>query len=139
MAFVYSCFMCICVLGGKSAVLTALIVALGGKAHATNRGSSLKGFVKEGERYDTYPDFSACSRSLFIVSHTVFVSDSSADVSITLKNRGRDAYKPEVFGLSIIVDLRISSEGIRTYKLRNKTGILINTELFHLWVLTHFG
>ncbi len=45
--------MCICVLGGKSAVLTALIVALGGKAHATNRGSSLKGFVKEGERYDT--------------------------------------------------------------------------------------
>lgn len=36
--------------GGKSAILTALIVALGGNAQATNRGSSLKGFVKEGER-----------------------------------------------------------------------------------------
>lgn len=36
--------------GGKSAVLTGLIVALGGNAQATNRGSSLKGFVKEGER-----------------------------------------------------------------------------------------
>ncbi|XP_029281710.1 structural maintenance of chromosomes protein 6 [Cottoperca gobio] len=34
---------------GKSAVLTALIVSLGGNAHATNRGLSLKGFVKEGE------------------------------------------------------------------------------------------
>lgn len=36
--------------GGKSAILTGLIVALGGNALATNRGSSLKGFVKEGER-----------------------------------------------------------------------------------------
>lgn len=36
-------------LGGKSAVLTALIVGLGGKAIATNRGSSLKGFVKDGQ------------------------------------------------------------------------------------------
>lgn len=37
-------------LGGKSAVLTALIVGLGGKAVATNRGSSLKGFVKAGQK-----------------------------------------------------------------------------------------
>lgn len=36
--------------GGKSAILTGLIVALGGNAQATNRGSSLKGFVKAGER-----------------------------------------------------------------------------------------
>lgn len=38
-------------LGGKSAVVTALIVALGGNAQTTSRGSSLKCFVKEGERY----------------------------------------------------------------------------------------
>uniref|UniRef100_A0A4W6DDU8 Structural maintenance of chromosomes protein 6 n=1 Tax=Lates calcarifer TaxID=8187 RepID=A0A4W6DDU8_LATCA len=82
---------------GKSAVLTALIVALGGNAQATNRGSSLKGFVKEGE--------------------------SSADVSITLRNIGRDAYKPEVYGPAIIVDLRITRDGLRTYKLRNKSGM----------------
>ncbi|XP_012859301.1 structural maintenance of chromosomes protein 6 [Echinops telfairi] len=36
---------------GKSAVLTALIVGLGGKAIATNRGSSLKGFVKDGQKF----------------------------------------------------------------------------------------
>uniref|UniRef100_A0A8D3BPN6 Structural maintenance of chromosomes protein 6 n=1 Tax=Scophthalmus maximus TaxID=52904 RepID=A0A8D3BPN6_SCOMX len=87
---------------GKSAVLTALIVALGGNAQATNRGSSLKGFVKEGE--------------------------SSADVSITLRNKGRDAYKPEVYGQAIIVDLRITREGLRTYKLRSKSGQIVSTK-----------
>uniref|UniRef100_A0A669F9V5 Structural maintenance of chromosomes protein 6 n=1 Tax=Oreochromis niloticus TaxID=8128 RepID=A0A669F9V5_ORENI len=87
---------------GKSAVLTALIVALGGNAQATNRGSSLRGFVKEGE--------------------------SSADVSITLRNKGRDAYKPEVYGSAIILDLRITREGLRTYKLRSKSGQLISTK-----------
>ncbi|XP_051552913.1 structural maintenance of chromosomes protein 6-like [Myxocyprinus asiaticus] len=99
---------------GKSAVLTALIVALGGKAHTTNRGSSLKGFVKEGE--------------------------SSADVSITLRNRGHDAYKPEVFGQSIIIDLRISSEGLRTYKLKSKTGYLVSSKKEELnSILDHFN
>ena len=34
---------------GKSAVLTALTISLGGKASATNRGGSLKSFIKEGE------------------------------------------------------------------------------------------
>ncbi|KAM8832240.1 structural maintenance of chromosomes protein 6 isoform 1-T2 [Spinachia spinachia] len=87
---------------GKSAILTALIVALGGNAHATNRGLSLKGFVKEGE--------------------------SSADVSITLRNKGRDAYKPEVYGPAIIVDLRITREGLRTYKLRSKSGQLVSSK-----------
>lgn len=48
----YKCLVVVAIFcaGGKSAILTALIVALGGNAQATNRGSSLKGFVKEGER-----------------------------------------------------------------------------------------
>lgn len=36
---------------GKSAVLTALTLCLGGKATATNRGQNLKSFVKEGQEY----------------------------------------------------------------------------------------
>ena len=32
--------------GGKSAIMTALVVGLGGKAATTNRGNSLKGFIK---------------------------------------------------------------------------------------------
>lgn len=34
---------------GKSAVLTAITICLGGRATVTNRGQSLKSFIKEGE------------------------------------------------------------------------------------------
>ncbi|KAG9273575.1 structural maintenance of chromosomes protein 6-like [Astyanax mexicanus] len=99
---------------GKSAILTALIVGLGGKAQTTNRGSSLKGFVKEGE--------------------------SSAEISITLRNRGQDAYKADVFGESITIDLRISSEGLRTYKLKSNTGYLVSSKKEELVsILDHFS
>ena len=38
---------------GKSAVLTAVTLCLGGKATATNRGQSLKNFIKEGRELVT--------------------------------------------------------------------------------------
>lgn len=41
---------------GKSAVLSALTVALGGKAIATGRGNGLKAFIREGERWDLNAD-----------------------------------------------------------------------------------
>lgn len=34
-------------LGGKSAIMTGMLVGLGGKAATTNRGNSLKGFIKD--------------------------------------------------------------------------------------------
>ena len=40
---------------GKSAILTAITICLGGKATATNRGQSLKSFIKEGTEYGTWP------------------------------------------------------------------------------------
>ncbi|XP_072500099.1 structural maintenance of chromosomes protein 6 [Notamacropus eugenii] len=99
---------------GKSAVLTALIVGLGGKATATNRGSSLKGFVKEGQ--------------------------SSADVSITLRNRGEDAFKPSVYGDAITVHQHISVEGNRSYKLKGQTGNLVSSKKEELTaILDHFN
>ncbi|NXH14626.1 SMC6 protein, partial [Bucco capensis] len=99
---------------GKSSVLTALIVGLGGKATATNRGSSLKMFVRDGE--------------------------TSADISITLRNQGRDAFKPEMYGSSIIVNQHINLDGSRSYKLKSKSGTLISSKKEELvGILDHFN
>ncbi|XP_061701916.1 structural maintenance of chromosomes protein 6-like isoform X2 [Syngnathoides biaculeatus] len=87
---------------GKSAILTALIVSLGGNVQATSRGTALKSFVKIGE--------------------------SSANVSITLRNQGKDSYKPELYGPAIIIDLRLTHDGVRTYKLKSKCGQIISTK-----------
>ena len=38
-------------LGGKSAIMTGIVVALGGRATQTSRGLSLKNFVKKGCRW----------------------------------------------------------------------------------------
>ncbi|NWV12805.1 SMC6 protein, partial [Ptilonorhynchus violaceus] len=99
---------------GKSSVLTALIVGLGGKATATNRGSSLKMFIQKGE--------------------------TSADITITLRNRGRDAFKPELYGTSIIVNQHINQDGSRSYKLKSKSGNIISSKKEELiGILDHFN
>ncbi|OWK63342.1 Structural maintenance of chromosomes protein 6 [Lonchura striata] len=99
---------------GKSSVLTALIVGLGGKATATNRGSSLKMFIQKGE--------------------------TSADISITLRNQGRDAFKPELYGTSITVNQRINQDGSRTCKLKSKSGTIISSKKEELiGMLDHFN
>ncbi|XP_045918494.1 structural maintenance of chromosomes protein 6 [Micropterus dolomieu] len=99
---------------GKSAILTALIVGLGGKATVTNRGVSLKDFVKSGE--------------------------STADITIKLKNRGPDAYKRDVYGDCISIEHRISCDGCRTCRLKSKSGQLISTKKEELTaILDHFN
>ncbi|NXF05774.1 SMC6 protein, partial [Smithornis capensis] len=99
---------------GKSSILTGLIVGLGGKATATSRGSALKMFIRDGE--------------------------TSADISITLRNQGRDAFKPEMYGSSIIVNQRINQDGSRSYKLKSKSGTLISSKKEELTrILDHFN
>ncbi|KAK9874057.1 hypothetical protein WA026_002412 [Henosepilachna vigintioctopunctata] len=87
---------------GKSAVLTALVVGLGGKANITNRGTSIKGFVKAGS--------------------------NSANVEIVLHNGGPMAYKPNIYGTSITVIRHITAAGSSSYKIKGHTGEIISTQ-----------
>ncbi|XP_013869624.1 structural maintenance of chromosomes protein 6, partial [Austrofundulus limnaeus] len=99
---------------GKSAILTALIVGLGGKATVTNRGVSLKDFVKAGE--------------------------NSADITVKLRNKGPDAFKKGLYGDYISVEQRIFSDGSRIYKLKNKSGQIVSNKKEELTaILDHFN
>ncbi|KAG0318300.1 Structural maintenance of chromosomes protein 6 [Linnemannia gamsii] len=87
---------------GKSAILTAIMVCLGGKASVTNRGASLKALIREGA--------------------------TQTDVRLQLRNRGSDGYKPDIYGESIIVERRISLDGGSSYRIKNAKGKTISTK-----------
>ncbi|KAH0562577.1 hypothetical protein GP486_002744 [Trichoglossum hirsutum] len=86
---------------GKSAVLTAITLCLGGKANSTNRGGSLKAFVKEGRE--------------------------SATLVVKLKNRGY-GFQQETYGESIIVERHFSKAGSSGFKLKSANGRVISTK-----------
>ncbi|KAF2838521.1 P-loop containing nucleoside triphosphate hydrolase protein [Patellaria atrata CBS 101060] len=99
---------------GKSAVLTALTLCLGGKATATNRGQNLKSFIKEGQ--------------------------DSCTLSVQLKNQGSGAYRPDLYGKSIIVERHFSKTGSSGFKIRNAKGKVISTKKQELEDITdHFA
>ncbi|KAK3592068.1 hypothetical protein CHS0354_019324 [Potamilus streckersoni] len=85
---------------GKSAVVTALVVGLGGKASVTSRGNTIKSFIKYGKQ--------------------------TADVEIKLRNRGSDAYKPEEYGDSVIIHRKFTTDGSSQYRLKSSTGRIVS-------------
>ncbi|KAJ6585226.1 P-loop containing nucleoside triphosphate hydrolase protein [Mycena capillaripes] len=87
---------------GKSAVLSAITVALGGKANSTGRGNGLKSFIREGQ--------------------------AAAEVTISLKNQGEEAYKPKEYGKSIVITRRFTKEGNSSWKIKSKDGRVISTK-----------
>lgn len=87
---------------GKSAVLTAITLCLGGKASSTDRGTSLKKLIKNGEE--------------------------SAVLIVKLKNQGNDAYQPDNYGESIIVERHFSRGGSSGYKLKSAVGRTITSK-----------
>ncbi|KAI5304023.1 Structural maintenance of chromosomes protein 6 [Ascosphaera pollenicola] len=87
---------------GKSAILTAITLCLGGKASVTNRGQSLKKFIKEGE--------------------------DSAIIIVRIKNAGEGAYRQGDYGDVITVERHFSRNGSSGFKLKNSRGRIISTK-----------
>ncbi|ORZ12709.1 hypothetical protein BCR42DRAFT_331345 [Absidia repens] len=87
---------------GKSAILTALIVALGAKANSTNRGKNLSSLIREGT--------------------------NASLVTIHITNKGPDAYKHSTYGDCIIVDRRILRDGSNSFKIKDYKGKVISNK-----------
>lgn len=87
---------------GKSAILTAIVLCLGGKASATNRGARLQNFIKEGK--------------------------DNATIICRIKNQGESAYMPDVFGKTIQVERHISRNGTSGFKIKSEKGRIISTK-----------
>ncbi|XP_067943065.1 structural maintenance of chromosomes protein 6-like [Watersipora subatra] len=100
---------------GKSALLTGLMVGLGGKASATSRGNQLAGFVQYGKNV--------------------------SDTKVTLGNTGPDAYHPEVYGESIVVERKLMAKsGSGDYKIKTESGQLVSSKKADLTrILDHFN
>ncbi|KAG1745864.1 P-loop containing nucleoside triphosphate hydrolase protein [Suillus paluster] len=87
---------------GKSAVLSAITVALGGKANSTGRGSGLKSFIREGQQ--------------------------ASEITISLKNQGEEAYKPKEYGKSIVITRKFTRDGSSSWKIKSKDGKVVSTK-----------
>ncbi|OAX81956.1 hypothetical protein ACJ72_03701 [Emergomyces africanus] len=97
---------------GKSAILTALTLCLGGKASVTNRGQSLKSFIKEGK--------------------------DAATIVVRIKNQGDSAYNPNEYGNSIIVERHFSRSGASGFKIKSSSGRIVSTKKSELDSITDY-
>ena len=77
---------------GKSAIVAAIQLCLGGSARTTGRGSSIGALVREG-------------------------SNGPAILTVTLRNEGEDAFEPAKYGKRIHVRRKIQSRGNSEYAL----------------------
>ncbi|XP_059620789.1 structural maintenance of chromosomes protein 6 isoform X2 [Phlebotomus argentipes] len=91
---------------GKSAILTAVIIGLGGRAAVANRSTNIKHLVKRDQ--------------------------ASCTIEIGISNDGIDAYDKETFGNRIIVMRKITASGQSTYKISNESGQEISRDRHYL-------
>lgn len=99
---------------GKSAIASAVVVGLGGTARVTNRGKNTQGLVKYGKQ--------------------------TATIEIALKNTGKEAFKHELYGDTIIVERKIQIKGGGGYKIKAKNGSVVSVKKDEVQrMLDHFN
>ena len=76
--------------------MAGVVVGLGGNARNTDRGSSLKQFIRSGERV--------------------------SEIKVYLRNRGKEAYRPDQYGKAILVERTIRRDGTGSYKIKSSEG-----------------
>lgn len=103
---------------GKSAILTALTVGLGGRATITSRGASVKSMIIFN------------SLRFFIISSVppnfsfidfIKKGKNSAIIEVMLLNTGPMAYKSDIYGDTITITRNIGNAS--TYKIRDWKGL----------------
>lgn len=113
---------------GKSAVLTAITLCLGGKATSTNRGQSLKSFIREGQEYVKKP----CKCSAITYNHR------SAVLAVQIKNEGETAYKTDLYGPSITVERHFNVHGVSGFRIKSADGRVVSTKRAELDEITDY-
>lgn len=86
---------------GKSAILTGLVLAFGGKASSTHRANSLKTLIKQDETY--------------------------ALITVKLNNDEKEGYEYNTYGNIIVLERKIGLDGTSIFKTRNKALKTIST------------
>jgi len=147
--------------GGKSAIMSAIVVALGGKAAYTHVGSSLRQFIRTGCRWGTWPTVFItilhCQIVFQLTCHGkksnyqaryvkyIFMFCpycSSAKVIVYLRNRGTKAYRPDVYGCTIVVERGIGfyNTGRGRYRMKSMKGCIVSERKEELIsILDHFN
>ena len=57
-----------------------------------------------------------------------YPSCSSAEVIVYLRNRGTKAYRPDVYGCTIVVERQIRASGAGSYKLKGLRGLVVSSK-----------
>ena len=115
---------------GKSAILTAIVVCLGGRANAADRGNSLGDLIMHGKKCGLprggVPPAPPLKRARRPASLTSSVSPpsaggcagrSEATVTVKILNGGQDAFRPTVYGKHVVIERTLRRTGASTYRI----------------------